>query len=290
MIHYFRTLVQTRKRVRQRATRYSLLVVVLLFGLFLEAYMHNFNLVYIMLFFVFATAFSAGSFGLLNIGQLQAAFDHAERLYAGEEGRCFFRISNPVEAPAWAIRLHCDDKVTQIPRIDPHAIVQTVIWITPEKRGRLQCDSCTLQSLFPLSTVRFVLSMEQCLDTIVYPRPAGEPLRSFLMRQRAPFGEEKDFDGLAAYSGSESLSRIHWPSVAKGEPAVKLFERERQTQRLEFDFYRSGRNDEARLSQLCLWVLECERTGQPFTIRMPYKALQSDKAGIDAILETLALY
>ena len=50
MIHYFRTLVQTRKRIRQRATRYSLLVVVLLFGLFLEAYMHNFNLVYMMLF------------------------------------------------------------------------------------------------------------------------------------------------------------------------------------------------------------------------------------------------
>ncbi len=290
MIHYFRTLVQTRKRVRQRATRYSLLVVVLLFGLFLEAYMHNFNLVYIMLFFVFATAFSAGSFGLFNIGQLQAAFDHSERLYAGEKGRCFFRISNPAETAAWAIRLHCDKTVAQIPRIDPYAVVQALLWVTPEKRGRFQCDSCTLQSLFPLSTVRFVLSMEQCLDTIVYPRPSGEPLRSFLMRQKAHFGEEKDFDGLAAYSGSESLSRIHWPSVAKGEPAVKVFERERQTGRLEFDFYRSAKSDETRLSQLCLWVLECERTGQLFSVRMPHKTLQSDKAGIDAILEYLALY
>ena len=289
-MHFFRTLAQTRKRVRQKATRYSLVVVVLLFGLFLEAYMHNFNLVYILLFFVFATAFSAGSFGLLNIGQLQAAFDHTERLYAGEEGRCFFRISNPVETPAWAIRLHCDERVAQIPRIDPYAVIQVALLVTPQKRGKLQCDSCALQSLFPLSTVRFVLSMNECLDAIVYPRPSGEPLHSFLMRQRAPFGEEKDFDGLAAYSGSESLSRIHWPSVAKGEPAVKVFERERQTRRLEFDFYRSAKSNEARLSQLCLWVLECERTGQLFTVRMPYKTLQSDKAGIDAILEYLALY
>jgi len=132
--------------------------------------------------------------------------------------------------------------------------------------------------------------MESCLDTIVYPKPAGEPLQSFLARQRSPFGEENDFDGLAAYSGVESISRIHWPSVAKGDTAVKVFERERQTGRLEFDFYRSAKSDEARLSQLCLWVLVCERTGQLFTVRMPNRTLQSDKAGIDAILEYLALY
>jgi hypothetical protein len=110
------------------------------------------------------------------------------------------------------------------------------------------------------------------------------------MRQRASFGEEKDFDGLASYSGTESLSRIHWPSVAKGEAAVKVFELEGRTERLEFDFYRAGESDEARLSQLCLWVLECERLGEPFAIRLPRQTLHSQKAGIDAILEALALY
>jgi len=289
-MHFLRTLARTRKRVRQRATRYSLLVVILLFGLFLEAYMHNFNLVYIMLFFIFAAAFSAGVFGLLNIGQLEAAFDHAERLYAGEEGRCYFRIDNPAETTAWAIRLHCDGQVTEIPRIDAHRTIQALLRIRPEKRGRFRCTSCSLQSLFPLSTVRFVLALDSCLDAIVYPRPAGEPLQTFLMRQRASFGEEKDFDGLASYSGTESLSRIHWPSVAKGEAAVKVFELEGRTERLEFDFYRAGESDEARLSQLCLWVLECERLGEPFAIRLPRQTLHSQKAGIDAILEALALY
>ena len=289
-MQFFRTLIRTRKRVRQRATRYSLLVVVLLFGLFLEAYMHNFNLVYIMLFFVFSAAFSAGSFGLLNIGQLEAAYDHCERLFAGREGRCFFRIANPAAATAWAIRLHCDEKVTELGRIEAHRTIRAVVHITPKKRGRIKCDTCSLQSLFPLSTVRFVLSFEPCLAAVVYPCPSGEPLRSFLMRQRAAFGEERDFDGLQAYSGSESLSRIHWPSVAKGEPAVKSFEHEGRSEKLEFDFYRAGKSDEERLSQLCLWVLECEKMGEPFVIRMPQKRLYSEKEGVDAILETLALY
>ena len=289
-MYFFRTLARTRKRVRQRATRYSLLVVVLLFGLFLEAYMHNFNLVYIMLFFVFSSAFSAGTFGLFNIGRLEIAFAHCERLFAGKEGRCFFRISNPAAMHAWAIRLHCDEKVTELGRIEAHRTIQAAIRITPQKRGWLRCSDCSLQSLFPLSTVRFVLSFEPCLDTIVYPHPSGEPLRSFLMRQRAAFGEENDFDGLQAYSGTENLSRIHWPSVAKGEPAVKNFEHEGRMEKLEFDFYLAGKSDEERLSQLCLWVLECEKMGEPFVIRMPHKKHYSDKEGIDAILETLALY
>ncbi len=289
-MHFFRILAQTRKRVRQKATRYSLLVVVLLFGLFLEAYMHNFNLVYIFLFFVFATAFSAGSFGLLNIGQLQADYEHSGRFYTGEEGHSTFRLFNPAETVSWSIRLHCDESMVEIPRIDPDTAVFATLSVTPIKRGRFHCDDCSLQSLFPLSTVRFVLPIKSCLDVVVYPAPAGESLHSFLLCQKASFGEEKDFDGLAVYSGSESLSRIHWPSVAKGEPSVKVFEHERESQKLEFDFYRAAKNDEARLSQLCLWVLDCERTRQPFAIRMPTKTVHSDKEGIDAILETLALY
>ncbi len=289
-MHFFRTLARTRKRVRQRATRFSLLVVVLLFGLFLEAYMHNFNLVYITLFFIFATAFSAGAFGLLNIGRLEVTFDHCERLFAGLEGRCFFRIVNPADTTAWAIRLHCDERVVEVGRIDAHRTVRAALNITPQKRGQLRCASCSLQSLFPLSTVRFVLAFDRCLDTLVYPKPEGEALQAFLMRQKSAFGDEKDFDGLRSYSGAESLSRIHWPSVAKGEPAVKSFEYEGRMEKLEFDFYRAGENDEARLSQLCLWVLECERLGEPFAIRMPQKRLYSEREGIDAILETLALY
>ena len=289
-MHFFRTLAQTRKRVRQRATRYSLLVVVLLFGLFLEAYMHNFNLVYILLFFVFATAFSAGSFGLLNIGQLQAFFDHSGRLFATKEGEVIFRISNLAETVSWSIRLHCDEKMIEIPRIDPDETLYISLPITAVKRGKLVCDVCSLQSLFPLSTVRFVLPMESCVDLLVYPKPFGESLQSFLLRHKSSFGEENDFDGLAVYSGSESLSRIHWPSVAKGEPSVKVFEHENQSQKLEFDFYRAAKNDEERLSQLCLWVLECERLGHSFVIRMPQKTLHSNKVGIDAILDYLALY
>jgi len=143
---------------------------------------------------------------------------------------------------------------------------------------------------FPLSTVRFVLPIEDECTLLVYPEPKGIPLRSYLQQQRSHFGEENDFDGIAPYSGFESPSRIHWPSIAKGESAIKTFEHEAKSQTLHFDFLKCADNDEARLCQLTLWVLECERTGVPFTITMPHKLLDSKKESIDAILEVLALY
>ncbi|MEA3492051.1 MAG: hypothetical protein U9R27_09150 [Campylobacterota bacterium] len=286
----FRNFIRIRKRVTQRATIYSLLVVILLFGLFLEAYMHNFNLVYITLFFVFATAFSAGPFGILNIGQLEAGFSHTQRLYAGEDGNCLFRVSNLSTAPAWAITVHCDSYATQAMRIEAESSSLIALSISPQKRGRMHSDECWLQSFFPLSTVRFVLPVEKCCEAIIYPRPSGKPLSSFLSQQERPFGEERDFDGLSPYSGKESLSRIHWASVAKGEPAVKQFAHVMETKELVFDFYRSGRDDESRLSQLTLWVLECERTREAFRINMPHKVLKSNQESVDAILEYLALY
>ena len=81
-----RTFAQIYRRVDQHATRYSALVVVLLFGLFLEAYMHDFNLVYITLFFVFSLAFSAGPIGILNLGHLKASYVRSGRMFAHQEG------------------------------------------------------------------------------------------------------------------------------------------------------------------------------------------------------------
>lgn len=285
-----RTFRSIRKRVRQRATRYSLLVVLLLVGLFLEAYMHNFNLVYITLFFVFAAAFSAGPLGIRNLGNLDASFTGCDRLFAGREGACHFEVVNHASTSAWAVELHNTLGHSPLPELPPHANIRAKLSITPPKRGRLNAGECTLQSLFPLATVRFVLPIEKACELLVFPEPVGEPLQSYLLRQRAPFGDEMDFDGLARYSGGESLSRIHWPSVAKGEIAVKTFEHEARTDTLVFNFYRCGDDDESRLSQLTLWTVECERQHLPFVIEMPHRRLRSKEDGIDAILEHLALY
>jgi len=284
-----RNFFKIRRRIKQRGTINSLLVVLMLFGFFLEAYMHNFNLVYITLFFVFATAFSVSPFGILNLGQLKAHYSHSERLFSGVEGYLFFKISNSSLRPAWAIELHCDKEQTKVSKIEGHSHKIIELQTRRDNRGKYSIDKCRLESLFPLSTVRFVLPFNSSHEIIVYPKPRGKSLQSLLAKQRAYFGEEMDFDGLSPYSG-ESLSRIHWASVAKGEMSVKKFSHEMQSRELKFGFYDAGTDDEMRLSQLTLWVLECERLREPFQIIMPHKVLRSKEEDIDAILEYLAIY
>jgi hypothetical protein len=72
--------------------------------------------------------------------------------------------------------------------------------------------------------------------------------------------------------------------------SVKTFIKETHTANLVFDFNKAGSNDKARLSQLCLWVLECEKKHLPFAIKMPKHTLSSTKESIDEILTTLAKY
>ncbi len=199
-------------------------------------------------------------------------------------------IENDSATTSWSVILRHDD--TSIPlgpvKGDTSTIVQ--LPVLPDKRGTFTHKGCYLESKYPLSTVRLVMKIDDSYQGLVYPEPKGIPLHSFLQQEETSYGEEKEFDGLRAYDGSQKLSHIHWASVAKGEMSVKVFSKETQTPKLVFNFYTAAANDEARLSQLCLWVLECEKQHLPFMIQMPNRVLNSAKESTDVILETLARY
>ena len=252
--------------------------------------MHDFNLVYITLFFLFSFAFSAGPLGILNLGYLKSTFVPSGRFFANKEGKISLEITNDSSATSWAVTLHGDGVSTSLVSLAGEKSTIVHLPYTPPKRGRFIYADCYLESKYPLSTARLTLPIEEVYSGIAYPEPKGNSLASFLNEEETYYGEEKEFDGLRAYDGTQKLSHIHWASVAKGELAVKLFSKETHTPNLVFDFTRAGSNDEARLSQLCLWVLECEKRHLPFAITLPKQKLDSTKESIDDILTTLATY
>ena len=291
-LKFIQTRRALRKRLHQGATIFSLVVVLLLFGLFLEAYMHNFNLVYITLFFVFALAFTASSMSMENIGFLKAEFLHKTRLFEKEEALVPITIVNPMALSSWGVNIRNKAKTISLSigeiKANSHKLISFPI--TPPKRGAFVYDDLTFDSKFPLSTAHLSMHNETTLESTVYPQPYGKSLSEFLEESEAYYGEEKEFDGLISYDGSQKLSHIHWASVAKGEMSVKKFIKETQTPELVFDFTKAGNDDEKRLSQLCLWVLACEKQHLPFSIEMPQKKLTSQKESIDEILSFLGTY
>ena len=290
MLKSLHTFIQIHKSIQQHATIFSLVVVVLLFGLFMEAYMHDFNLVYITLFFVFSLAFSAGPLGVLNLGHLTSTFNPSGRLFAKQEGKLSLTIKNTSTTTSWSVTLHGDKTSAILPQLKGESATILHLNFIPQKRGTFTYEGCFLESKYPLSTARLTLPIDDIYEGITYPEPKGKSLEAFLNEEETHYGEEKEFDGLREYDGSQRLSHIHWASVAKGEMSVKTFIKETQTPNLVFDFIKIGSNDESRLSQLCLWVLECEKKHLPFSIKMPKMILSSTKESTDEILTALALY
>ncbi len=115
MLKSLRTFIQIHRSIRQHATVFSLAVVILLFGLFMEAYMHDFNLVYITLFFVFSFAFSAGPLGVLNIGHLKSSFAPSGRFFANKTSDIIVHIKNTSQNTSWAVTLHGEDTSAPMP-------------------------------------------------------------------------------------------------------------------------------------------------------------------------------
>ena len=290
MLKSLRTFIQIHKSIQQHATIFSLMVVIMLFGLFMEAYMHDFNLVYITLFFVFSLAFSAGPIGVLNLGHLKSKFIPSGRLFAKQEGNLSLHIKNISTSTSWSVTLQGDETSRHLTQLKGESSKILHLPFTPKKRGSFTYEGCFLESKYPLSTARLTLPIADTYEGVIYPEPKGKSLETFLNEEETYYGEEKEFDGLREYDGSQRLSHIHWASVAKGEMSVKTFIKETQTPNLVFDFIKTSSNDEARLSQLSLWVLECEKKHLHFTIKMPKGLLNSAKESIDEILTTLALY
>lgn len=284
------TFLQTRRRIKQKATLGSALVVLMLFGLFLEAYMHNFNLVYIVLFFVFSLAFIAAIAGIQNLTSLSVRLQRCDRLFAGEISHVYLSLTANKDAQSYALNLKCAGQNHFIPALEGHKALTVPFSLSPEHRGIFTLEGCTIESRFPLSTARLVLPLELKEEKVVYPKPQGISLEAFLSRQRAQYGEENEFEGIIPYAEETALSRIHWPSFAKGEQAVKKYSYDIPLQTLLFDFYTAGSDDEARLSQLTLWILTCEARGLDFQVKLPGGIYDSQRSTVDEILKTLALY
>ncbi len=284
------TFLSTRKRIKQKATVGSLLVVLMLFGLFLEAYMHNFNLVYIVLFFVFALAFIAAIVGIENFTNLHLSIEQCDRLFAKEEAFAYLTLFANKAAKSYALNFNCVGQHLFIPVLAGNKQTRLSLRLVPPNRGTFKLEGCSLESHFPLSTARLIMPLDINQERIVYPQPRGISLEAFINRTKSHYGEENEFEGIVSTLQNAALSRIHWPSVAKGERAIKKFDYDIPLETLVFDFYMAGNNDEERLSQLTLWILECERRSLEFKLKMPSILYDSKKSSVDEILENFARY
>ncbi|MGE0498740.1 MAG: DUF58 domain-containing protein [Ramlibacter sp.] len=173
----------------------------------------------------------------------------------------------------------------------------------PRARGLQRVPPLTAETRFPLGTFRVWTVWRPAAEVLVYPAPElfppplppGEPRSGGAAAARSqPTGE---FDGVRAYRRGDPLKLVVWKKAAKAmasgtDELVSRDSQQAQRYELWLDFAQAGLLDtEGKLSRLCAWVLQADKLGVDYGLRLPGVEIPpaSGEAHRRRCLEALAL-
>ncbi|MGE4329153.1 DUF58 domain-containing protein [Diaphorobacter sp.] len=173
----------------------------------------------------------------------------------------------------------------------------------PARRGLQSVPVLMAQTRYPLGTFRVWTLWRPAAQVLVYPRPElpAPPLPPGQPRAgssgQAPARGMGEFDGVRAYRRGDPLKLVVWKKAAKSlaTGTYDLVSRDtQQAQRNELwlDAAATGLQDpEARLSRLTAWVLQADRLGVEYGLRLPGREIAPDSGAAHQrrCLEALAL-
>lgn len=145
----------------------------------------------------------------------------------------------------------------------------------PPRRGVHRVPPLTAETRFPLGIFRVWTVWRPAAQVLVYPAPEpnppplppGEPRSGGAGVTRAqPTG---DFDGVRSYRRGDPLKLVVWEKAAKADELVSRDAEQAQRYELWLDLAKAGGHDiEHRLSRLAAWVLQADRLGADYGLRL----------------------
>ncbi len=218
-----------------------------------------------------------GVIGLLdtyrNLEGIRFTFAPPPAIFAGETAQ--FPVD--LEATArerWAVELVLGDARQTVERVVPGVPAPIrLAWHAPH-RGRMALPRVTVASRWPLLLFRVWSRLEPAVSVLVYPAPVDHgytrPWADGAEAGRAGAGGEDDFAGLREYRAGDSPRRIAWKALARtDELRVKAFEAAAADDTWLDWASLEGLDHEARLEQLCAWVLAADRARRSYGLRLP---------------------
>ena len=154
---------------------------------------------------------------------------------------------------------------------------------TPQRRGLHRLPTLTAETRFPLGTFRVWTVWRPAAQVMVYPAPEpsppplppGEP-RTQGASAAARAQGSGEFDGVRTYRRGDPLKNVLWKKAGRtgehgGESGGLVVRDMAQSQRHELwlDLRQAGAMElEGKLSRLCAWVLQADRLGLDYGLRL----------------------
>lgn len=297
-----------RRRVYIFPTRQGFLFAFTLVVMLLGAVNYTNSMAYLLTFLLASLFMVSMLHTFRNLRGLIIKLADAEPVFAGEAARfpMLFDNRSGYDRLALTVRPHPKRRdrgsgaVTAL-ALDVRGgdLERVELEVIAARRGLFQLDRLLLSSTFPLGLFRAWSYLDTGPSCLVYPRPAGAaplppPQESESEHDTGQRAGTDDFTGFRTYRPGDSIRRIDWKALAREQGLLVKRFAGAGTRKLELRWtaVHPGADPEARLSQLCRWVLEAERLGIHYAVEIPGARVEHGLGTPhkNACLELLARY
>jgi uncharacterized protein (DUF58 family) len=267
-------MIVNRRRIYIIPTRFGIALALLLVAMLIAGLNYNSNLGLAFGFLMVSLALVAMHHchrNLLNLSvDAVVEVDAFAGDYAGFE--ILLRNEAGIERCDLEVRI---DAATVLLSVAARGYQHGTVSVPVARRGVTRLERFELRTRYPFGWFRAWTYVHATLTAFVAPRPGGDRLlpaaaaAAGTTAQSEVRGDE-DFAGLRAYEAGVPLKHMAWKVLARGgEPAVRSYTGlAAEPEWLDWATLHP-QNAEARLSQLCRWVLSSEAAQRAYGLRIP---------------------
>lgn len=279
-------------------TGYGVFFALMLYVMLLGAINYSNSMAFMLTFLLAGIALVGMLYTYRNLASLHVAAGQAQPVFAGGRAEFPLFLQSGDPGGVWRIGVGLNRRELTIIDVPAGGTARATVSVPAPRRGRLTLDRVRLQTRFPLGLFQVWSWLAFSAGTLVYPEPAG----GRRLRRSAPAGEglrvtraagQDDFAGIRRYQPGDPPTRIAWKALAQSnELLTKQFsEAAGEAIWLDWDAL-EGLDVEARLSQLCQWVLELHHRDARYGLRLPGGVIPpgAGERHRAACLEALALF
>ncbi len=293
-----KSIVLSHKRIfilpSQRGLGFVLLIVLLL----LISFVYNNNLAYFLTFLLVSVFFINILHSFKTLTALVLTQKQSQTVFAGDLAGFDILIENPTKIKRFNLQLSLENSFNF--SVNEQENKRITLYSLTHKRGWHPIGTITLSSTYPLGLFRAWSPIRFAAKALVYPKPTSieipfpeaEGHQSQALNNNKLMGGD-DFHGLVEYQKGDPVRHIHWKTFAKGQGLFIKKYAGNSLAELWLNYNQTaGQNVEERLSQLCRWVIDAEKTGLNYGFTIPGLKLKPGhgKAHYDKCLQALALF
>jgi uncharacterized protein (DUF58 family) len=266
-----------RRRIYILPTRFGFMLGAILAAMLIAGLNYNSNLALAFAFLMSSMALVTMHHCNRNLLRLSVDVTPEIDAFAGSEALFEFALRNDSNMDRRDIEIRCQGG-TGLGSVSAHENASIPVAVPVKRRGVTRISQFELRTHYPFGWFYSWTYVQGSLTIYTAPLPSGSRILPSVGAQgNATHSEvrgDEDFSGLRAYEPGVPLKHMAWKVLARGgEAAVRSYSSlAAQPEWLEWSLL-VGLDAEARLSQLCLWVLESDAAHRPYGLRLPGKEI-----------------